>query len=91
MSYTLINQSPLRPMVREYVVDIFDDIATIKNQDQLLPGSIVFVIETGDCYILSHKRQWVKISSGNGSGDGGDSDSNENRVDYAIVGTAKAG
>ena len=79
MSYTLVSQSPTRPMVRHYVVDTYNDIATINNISQLLPGSTAFVITTSKTYMLKHDGTWTEITGGGGGGgeviyDGGDED-----------------
>lgn len=79
MSYTFVGQSPQRPMVRHYVVDVYDDIATIRNISQLLPGSTAFVIDTSKTYMLKHDGTWQEIATGGGGGgeviyDGGDED-----------------
>ena len=80
MSYTLVSQSPNRPMVRHYVVDNYSDIATIKDISQLLPGSTAFVINKSEKYMLRHDGTWTKVTSSGGGGggeviyDGGDED-----------------
>ena len=64
-------------MVRRFVVDTVDEVATI-NISQLRAGSTAFVIKTSETYMLSNARQWVKVKTGSGSGGGGgDEDSRE--------------
>lgn len=57
-------------MVRQFVVDTHDDIASI-DISQLLAGSTAFVITTSETYMLKNDRTWYKVDIGSGGGGGG--------------------
>lgn len=46
--------------VNEYYADTEADVALIPK-DEMAPGSIVIVIETGNAYMLNSKREWVPV------------------------------
>lgn len=82
MGYTTVFGSGRKSnMVRNFVVDTFDDIASI-DISQLLAGSTAFVITTSETYMLKNDRTWYKVNIGSGGGgsggdiiyDGGDED-----------------
>ena len=80
MAYTLVGNSPHAAMVRRYVVDSYDDIATIKNISQLLPGSTAFEIPTSKTYMMKHDRTWVEIVTGSSSGGSGGGSSSSDTI-----------
>ena len=42
----------------EYVVDTKADLDNINTLDDC-PGSVAYVVETGEVYILNTKKEWV--------------------------------
>ena len=45
--------------IREYICDSADDVEKLPTG--AAPGSTAYVIETGDIYILSGLKKWVKM------------------------------
>ena len=54
--------------LKDFVVDVFDDIKTINTTD-LATGSTAFVIETSEHYMLNSKKEWVKVNLGSSRND----------------------
>lgn len=52
------NGRPVYNLV-EYVVDTEDDIKSLPKEVAM--GSTVFIIDTGDVFMLNGKKEWVKI------------------------------
>ena len=46
--------------LKEFTVDTYDDIKKI-NTTQLAVGSVVFVIDTSECYMLNSKKEWKLV------------------------------
>lgn len=42
---------------KEFVCDTTEELANIAKQN-VCPGSIAYIIETGDIYILNQKKEW---------------------------------
>lgn len=71
MAYTTVYSNGIVDnMVRKFVVDTVDQVATI-NVSQLRAGSTAFVIKTSETYMLSNARKWEKVTVGSGGGGGG--------------------
>lgn len=45
--------------IAKYILDSPDDIAMLKSS--ALAGSIAFIISTGDYYMLTSSKEWLKI------------------------------
>lgn len=45
--------------IREYMCDTKDDVKDLPVN--ISPGSMAFIIDTGDLYILNHSREWVLL------------------------------
>lgn len=43
---------------KEYVLDTKDDLANI-NTGECCPGSIAYIIDSKELYILNSKKEWV--------------------------------
>jgi hypothetical protein len=43
---------------KEYVLDTKDDLDTI-DKDECCAGSMAYIIETKEFYILNNKKEWV--------------------------------
>jgi hypothetical protein len=48
------------PTVEEIVCDTAADIANLPDHTEVAMGSICYVIETGDMYMLNSQDVWVK-------------------------------
>lgn len=48
------------PTVEELVCDTAADIANLPDHTEVAMGSICYVIETGDMYMLNSQDVWVK-------------------------------
>lgn len=57
---------------KDYIVDFESDMSSLPTNGQV--GSLAFVIEKSQYYMLNHHKQWIKVtlSSGTGGGNGGD-------------------
>ncbi len=42
----------------EYVVDNVEGLASINIAD-ICPGSVAYVVETGEVYMLNNKKEWI--------------------------------
>ena len=43
---------------KEYVLDTKDDLANI-NTGECCPGSVAYIIDSKELYILNSKKEWV--------------------------------
>ena len=43
---------------KEYVLDTKDDLANI-NTGECCPGSVVYIIDSKELYMLNSKKEWV--------------------------------
>lgn len=74
MITTSINRGK-RPFynVAEFICDYQSDVANLPTHKG--PGSVAYVVENGNKYVLNSQHQWIKqpTNSGSGSGSGGSS------------------
>lgn len=59
--------------IKKYIVDTANDILELPTKDAA-PGSLAFVIDNSNYYMLNHQGQWKKVNLGAGSGTGGGGD-----------------
>ena len=74
--------------LKEFTVDTYDDIKKI-NTTQLAVGSVVFVIDTSECYMLNSKKEWKlvhlnQVYDGGGVEPPSDNDNSSNEDDHII-------
>ncbi len=58
MSYLVKQGGKTDYNYKEYMCDTASDIANI-NINECSPGSVAYVIATGDVYMLNNERTWV--------------------------------
>lgn len=46
---------------KEYYVETADEIQNIEINEDICPGSVVFVITTSQVFMLNTKKEWVLI------------------------------
>lgn len=56
--------------IKKYIVDTANDILELPTKDAA-PGSLAFVIDNSNYYMLNHQGQWKKVNLSAGSGGGG--------------------
>lgn len=66
---TMFSSGHVANMVKEFVVDTKDEIASI-DISQLLAGSRAFVIKDSQWYMLSNAREWEPVNWGSGGASG---------------------
>ena len=54
---------------KQFVVDFVSEVSSLPTK--CTPGSIAFVIETSQYYMLNNQRQWIEVNLASGSGTGG--------------------
>lgn len=59
MSFTIKQGGRVDYNYKEVVVDNETELETL-SIETMCPGSIVYIIETGDVYILNQKDKWIK-------------------------------
>lgn len=67
----------IRYGVKEYILDTVKDVASLPTDPlDVKPGSIAFVVDSSETYMLNNAQNWVKIitgsTGGTGSTEGGD-------------------
>jgi len=78
------NGNRLAHGIKKFTVDTFDEIAKI-NLAAVAMGSIAFVIDTSETYMLNGSRVWVKVTLSGGSS-GGSSGSGDIIYDGGLPG-----
>lgn len=59
MSYTVQQGGRLDYNYKETFIDTESELSTL-SVASMCPGSIVYVIENGNIYILNQKNEWIK-------------------------------
>lgn len=78
MLSTYKQNGKIRYGVKEYILDTIKDIASLPTDPaDVKPGSIAFVVDSSETYMLNNAQTWVKIvagSTGGGTGSTGAGD-----------------
>lgn len=61
--------------VKDFIVDFESDVPTLPTDCPV--GSVAFVIEKSQYYMLNHAQNWVKVNLNNGGTGGGSGDVQE--------------
>ena len=59
MSYTVQQGGRIDYNYKETFIDLESELNTL-SVESMCPGSVIYVIENGNIYILNQKREWIK-------------------------------
>lgn len=54
--------------VKKYLCDTVADFEELKKKEKATPGSTIFVVETGNSYILNNNGEYVALPQTGGGG-----------------------
>lgn len=60
MEYVLRQGGRVDYNYKEFFVDTEADIASLPTDNTVCPGSVAYVIDNGQVYILNNEKKWIK-------------------------------
>lgn len=63
MSYIVKQGEDINYRYKEIIIDTEADLASVETED-VCPGSIVYVVNSGAMYMLNTKGEWIKQLGG---------------------------